>query len=310
MPEIQKIGMKQEMGAAVTYAPVIKGNKSVGGLIDKILVSAAVLLFLAVLATYFVEELPATVISFRSLSLEGLWLFAGGYAIGEIFKILAINRARSSETYIKTKEKTEQTLNGIPKDKISRRQEYATAYENDMYLRERKRILESGKIDEREFEEKYFSLSNKEIKERYPDNRLSKKQLRTIAQANALKRVRYNADFLKTVQQTEAYVSPTELFNARKRNVKNSVTSAIFGFVGGLFAVSFSQSLLFNFSATILLNAIIKLIVIVVMIAFRTNFGWSLVMNTELNRFKLQQLEADNFTKWCDDNPVEVNNNV
>ena len=42
------------------------------------------------------------------------------------------------------------------------------------------------------------------------------------------------------------------------------------------------------------------MIAIIAMIAFKTQFGWSLVMETEINRLKLQESEAKKYSAWFD----------
>ena len=75
--------------------------------VNSILVTIAILLFVGVMSTYFVKEIPNVIVDIRNISSQALWVFIGGYAIGEIFKKVAINRARTTKEYKEAKEATE-----------------------------------------------------------------------------------------------------------------------------------------------------------------------------------------------------------
>jgi hypothetical protein len=74
--------------------------------------------------------------------------------------------------------------------------------------------------------------------------------------------------------------------------------SVVFGGIGTLFAVSLAAQLIFAFSPEVLFSAIIKILTIVITVAFKVNFGWNLVMVDEINRFALQAKEAQNYCAW------------
>lgn len=269
--------------------------------INSILITIAILLFLGVMSTYFVKELPNVVIDVREISSQALWVFIGGYAIGEIFKTVAINRARNTEEYKETKKSTLNALElNVKNNKSGKEKEYCQYYSEQHYKTEIKRILTAGRITEEDFYNKYFSLNKKELKEKYPNLLLSKKQLKTIKEANTVKKIYYNADFLRTVETTNKKVAPSEVYNVQRKNFFNAITSGVTGFLACLFCASFARELIFSFSPDILFEAVVKMIAIIAMIAFKTQFGWSLVMETEINRLKLQESEAKKYSAWFD----------
>ena len=74
------------------------------------------------------------------------------------------------------------------------------------------------------------------------------------------------------------------------------------GFLGSAFAVSITKDLVLHFSIAALIEACIQITIIIVSSAFSTSFGWNLIMNTEMNRMKLQEKEVIECEKWTNEN--------
>lgn len=275
--------------------------------INGILVSLAVVLFIGIISTYFVEELPDVVVNLRNISKQALWVFVGGFAIGELFKRVAINRAKLTDEY---KTAYEDACAAIKKNaetkKIVRAKEYCDEYANALYDSEKARILGDAGVSVEDYNEKYFAKNKREILTNFPDCGLSKKQFAAIRKANAVKKIAYNPDFLRTIEQTSRYVAPSDLHNEKRRDRINTISSAVFGFIGSVFCVSFIQNLIFHFSASVVFDAVVKLVMILIMITMKTQFGWSLIMDTSVSRLRLQKAEAERFFDWCDENPKTI----
>lgn len=295
---IEKIAQtSQDMGPAVTYAPVIKPNKSPSGnAINVILYITASVLFVAVLSTYFVKDLPGAVLIVKDVAVDALWVILGGYAIGEIFKRIFINKARATEIYQTAKKETQETLDSLTDEERSKRAEYCKEYEDKIYETTRDRILKDANIDDKVYEEKYSTLSAGDIK---PSEELSKRQVKALKTIYRLKRIHYNPDFLNMTVSTNVKHSPSDMYDTERADRNNTISSALFAVIGGFFGVTFAGELIFSFSLSILFTAVVKTILIVIMAAFKANFGWNLVMKTEINRLQLQKGEAKNLKRWC-----------
>lgn len=300
---IEQINLEKEKSEPIVIIKKTTTQKA----INAILITVACLLFVGVLCTYFVKEIPNVVFDIRNVTYQALWVFIGGYAIGEIFKKVAINRARETKEYKEAKEKAKKAFEENEKNKLNgREKEYCEYYSDSHYEAEIRRVLNGAKINEEIYYEKYFSLSKEEILRNYPDCKLSKIQLKAIAKANNVKKIYYNADFLRLLEPTNKNVSPSELFNVQRKNYINSIMSAITGFLACIFCATFAKELLFSYSPEILFEAVVKTIAILAMVAFKIQFGWSLVMETEINRFKLQTQEAKNYALWCEENKLII----
>ena len=288
---------------AVNVFQTIK-KKETPQTINGVLIGLAVILFIGILSTYFVEELPNVVISLRDISKQALWVFLGGFAIGELFKRVAINRAKITEEY-KTayKEAAAAIKKNADAKKIARAKSYCDDYAEKLYDSEKRRILGDAGISIEDYNTKYIARNKREILAIYPECGLSKKQFKALNRANAVKKLSYNPDFLRTVEQTGRYVAPSDIHDEKRRNRWNMITSAVFGIVGSVFCVSFIQNLIFNFSAAVMFDAVVKIVMILIMIATKTQFGWSLIMDTAVGRLRLQKAESERFFDWCDENP-------
>lgn len=299
---MEKLERKTE-GLNVTYAPVVKEQKTSEEIINKVLYVIVAILFCAVLSTYFVEDLPDFVPEVRGIAIDAIWLILCCYTIGELVKRIFINKARSTVEYQKAKETTKTALEGLTEEELERRGEYCAAYEEEVYAAELKRLLKNANISEEDYEGKYRLLTVKEIKVLYPNNGLSKKQLSDLKEINRLKRVRYNPAFLMTTVSISSARSPSEMYDSERELRRNSFTSAITSIVSGFFGATFAGELIFSFSSAILFAAVVKITITLITAALKANFGWNCAMKTEINRFLLQQTEVKKLKHWCAINP-------
>lgn len=284
----------------------INGEKFINGVI----LTIASVLFLGILATYFVRDLPSFVLNIREVSLQAVWVIAGSYAIGELLKIVFINRARSSTEYTTAKTDAETELKKISGQKNGRVKEYCEHISKEIFDNNRKCILAGSKLTLAVFETKYQALSTKEILQRFPEDNLSKAQLRAIKRANAVKKEIYDTSFLISIaDDNNATQVPSKRYNSEKRNRKNSITSLLFSIVAGVFGVTLVKSLIFDFSLAILLEVIIKIIIMLFSIGLKLIFVNSLVFKTEIGRFNLQKTEAQAYMNWYEENPVKEQSN-
>ena len=134
MSELNRIPEREEKPTNTTiYQTVVKPakNKTVSreSLVNGIIIAIVAVLLLGILATYFVEALPDVVVDVRELSKQALWVFVGGYAIGELLKIVFVNRARNAKEYKEAKEKAETELAKIVSEKKNDKiKEYCEEY--------------------------------------------------------------------------------------------------------------------------------------------------------------------------------------
>lgn len=272
-------------------------------IINRTLYAIVVLLFVAVVSTYFVKDLPGIVLDIRNKAIDALWLMVCVYAIGELVKHIYSNKARTTEEFLSARKNAKTKILSITPEEGTRLGEYCTSYEDAIYDAAVTRILKDAGIEKKDFDDKYLSLKTKEIKTRYPSDDLTKEQLKTIKRANAVKRVHYDPSFLKSTMELSESSSPSEMYNAKKEDRRNMISSAFTSALSGLFGVTFAGELIFSFSLVVLFSAIVKITLTLAYTSKKANFGWNLVMRTEISRYELQSTETDNFKNWCAKNP-------
>lgn len=301
--DIQKL----EMGAStvpvqnVTYSPVIKPKKvSTEATMNVVLCIIVAILFAAIIAAYFVEDAGGVLVEIQEMATEALWVIVGTYAIGELCKHIFINKAHTTETYIAKKQDAEKELASLTDEEREKRFEYCKHYEQTAFETQRDRLLKSANISLEDYENKYQTLNSKELRLRYPNDNLSKKQMKALRHIRKIKPLHYNPDFLNVTVKTNNALSPSEMYDADKENWKDVIISAVFSFFGGAFAVSIASELIFSFSPAALFAALVKTAITLITVAMKARFGWNLVMRTEINRFCLQISEVKNLKRYCE----------
>ena len=264
--------------------------------INKLLWGMFIILMVSVLATFFVTDLPEVVLSIRQMAIDGVWIMISCYSSGELLKRIFRNKGRSTDEYKDARKKANEALDSLTAEELLARQEYCTAYENQVYEQQYNRLLMQLDVDKETFAEKYALLSKKELKEKYPE--LTKGQRALIAQLNHLKRPHYDPSFFLSTFQAPAGQSPSEMHNADKEDLKNMGISGVLTLFTSFCAVTFAGDLIFSFSAAVLLSAIVKIAVTAIFGAIKATFGWNLSMRTDIARYTVIVKECANLKNW------------
>lgn len=266
-------------------------------IINRFLYAIVGLLLLFILATFFVEKLPYVVINLRALAINAVWLSVCCYTIGELVKRIFINKGKCTEAYEASMQNAETALNSLTAEESAKCAEYCQEYAENVYNRKKMRGLTNARVSEKEYNEKYFSRSYAELKKQY-GNELTKKQIKILAEVNKIKLLEYNPDFFSTATDLEPDCMPSERYNADTENKKNMFTSAFLSCVSSAFCITLAGEVIFSFSATAILMAIVKIASVIIFSSFKATFGWNLAMRTEINHYKLQVREVNNLKQW------------
>lgn len=268
-------------------------------LVNGVIVAIVVLLLAGILASYFVKNLPDVFVDIADISKQALWVFVGGYAIGELLKIVFINKAHVSEEYVTAKAEAESALKKIVDEgKADKIEAYCAEYAQCLYEENQRLALAGSNVSYETFKSKYVALNKRELVAKYPDENLSKSQLKAIGRANAVKKERYDPEFLMVTGDGAYQNVPSKRYNARARKMTNTIVSAALGAVGSFFGISFAYELVFEFSREILVAALIKIVLLALTVTLKLIFANSLVFDTEIGRFELQKAEANAYLRW------------
>ena len=286
---------------AVNVTTIVKAPKKLKGeeVINKALYATIALLLIAILSTFFVKELPGLALDLRNIALDAIWVIACSYTIGELFKRVFINKAKATEEYAEAKEMAKNAVNSLTPFELEHKGDYCKAYSEDVYNTHLNLLLSNISISKEEYMEKYKLLNYKELKAKYGEL-LPKRTLKSLANINKLKHNDYNPEFFNVWVEYDAYATPSQMFNVKRENRKNVITSAITSTATGFFSVTFAGSFIFSFSIAVLFMAIVKITSVIIFASLKANFGWNLVMGTEVGRFQAQVSEVKNLKHYCE----------
>lgn len=277
--------------------------------VNSVLIVAAAIIFIVVILSYFVEDLNVFAnLTLKEVTSGALWVCVGCFSISEIIKQVAINRAKLTDEYKKVKAETDKKFARYSRLGVLKyADEYCRNYEKELLKDTRNRLLAAVGIEYEVFIEKYLAKSVFYLFKNY--KHLSLKQVFAIWKANRVKQVAYNPDFLRTTVKVRRNIAPSDAYNPERKNAQKTLISFVTSMGGGLFAFTIARDLVISFSVATLIEASIKVAVIIMTAAFRASFGWSLVMDTEVNRLKLQQAESKECVKWSmEQHPEEFAN--
>ena len=292
--------LSKEMSSGLNVTTILKQPKKLKSseIINKTLYGAIALLLVAILSTFFVEEIPGFVLDFRSIAIDAVWIMAASYTIGELFKLIFINKAKATEEYAKAKDMAENALNSLTSFELEHRAEYCKAYSEDLYNRHLKRLLSNIDVTEEEYMEKYHLLNYRELKAKYGLD-VPKVKLKELAKINHLKRCDYNPEFFSATIDKDGNLVPSQMYDEDKENRKNRITTAFTSMASGFFCVTFAGNFIFSFSIAALFMAIVKITSVIIFASLKANFGWNLVMKTSISKYLLKVREVKNLKHYC-----------
>lgn len=266
--------------------------------VNSILIVAAAIIFIVVIFSYFVEDLNIFAdLTINELTSGALWVCVGCFSISEIIKKIAINRAKLTDEYLTEKEQTEKEFSYYSKiGALKYADEYCREYERELLKDSRTRLLSSVGIAYEDYESKYLAKSTLYLRKTYKG--LSAKQLWMIHKANNVKQVSYNPDFLRTTVKVRKNIAPSSAHDSDKKNMINTITSFFTSIGSGIFAFTIARDLVVSFTVASVIEAAIKVAVIIMSSAFRASFGWNLITDTEVSRLRLQSAESKECIKW------------
>jgi hypothetical protein len=294
-----EIDERQERGVAATY--ILPQPLTAESIINKALWTVFAVLLIAVISTFFVEDIPDAIIDARAFAIDGLWLALCGFAIGELLKQIFRNKGRSTEEYRKVKKDADDELTGLTTDELSVRQDYCKHYEDEEYSRCFERLLVIAGITKDEYKQ-YAHLSDAELKKKFP--KLPKAQRAAIVKLNRLKPLFYDPSFFLSAEQGYRRAAPSQLYNADTENKRNTLTSIFLTAISSLCALSFVGTIVFSFSLATLVAAVVKVATILFLGSFKAVFGWNLAMRTEINRYSVIIKECKNLKAFAKNKEV------
>ena len=94
------------------------------------------------------------------------------------------------------------------------------------------------------------------------------------------------------------------MYNTEREDKLDTVKSIFKTLISSVFVCSLVSYVVLNLSKEVIIAAVIKIITMMIYIAFKTSFGWN-ISRKEIKRNELRASEAEACEKWCKANPKE-----
>lgn len=304
---IEKIPEEKPTNQTIIYSPVIKAQKKSGGFVDIFTLAITIVIFVAMIASYFVTVKPSAEINIQEITVEVVWLAAGTFSIGALIKRYCIGKGRKTEDYKSAQESANKGIETLCNSEFFPRvTEYCENYTAEAIKNYRKHQLLLVGLTLDEYEKKYQGKSFFGLLAYVKRGEITFAQAQAARRCNRLKIKEYDPNFITSYNaDLSSNKSPSEMYNAERANKKNTVQSLILTTLSSLFIGRLFTDVFLNTSKEAIFLAIIKIITILINVAFKATFGWN-IAQMETQRNKLRTSEAAACITWCKNNPAQV----
>lgn len=288
----------------VMNVTVINKQKPEGAFVDVFTIAVTVVIFVAIIASYFVMIDPAAEISVQEITVEVVWMLAGTVSIGELIKQYNRNRGRRTESYkaaeTEAREKMKALCDSPYRIRVS---EYCKSYTDETITLYREHQLHIVGITLDEYKKNYLGRGVRDLLAFVKKKEISMEQYRAIRRCNKIKIKAYDPNFITSFNASFSLdKTPSQMFDADRADKINMVKSLILSFVSAIFVGRLFTNIVLNFTAAAIFSAIIKVIMILINTAFKASFGWNLAQ-MEIQRNKLRASETEACIEWCKAHP-------
>nr|DAW21208.1 MAG TPA: hypothetical protein [Caudoviricetes sp.] len=291
----------------VMNVTVINKPKKDGAFVDIFTMAITIVIFVAIIASYFVTVDTSAELNIQEITVEVVWLMAGTFSIGELIKKYARSRGRNTEAYKNAADEANEKIKTLCASPYrSRVSEYCENCTKSAIIAYRKHNLNLVGLTIEEYTDKYLGRGLTELLKEMTGKKISFAQYRAIRRCNKIKIKAYDPNFITSFNATfTSNKTPSEMFDAERADRINTIKSLILAFVSAVFIGRLFAKVIFNFSSAVIFAAIIKVIMILINVSFKASFGWNL-SRMEIQRNKLRASETEACMEWCKQNPVQL----
>lgn len=290
----------------VVYSPIVKQKKQSGAFMDVFLICVTVVIFLAVVASYFVIVDVDAKFDWRQMTVDVVWLAAGTFCIGALSKKYTLSRGRKTDEYKTAKETAKQKINELCKapcvDEVT---DYCEAYTERAVYVFRHHTLSIVGLELEDYNKKYIAKSGKYLFKLVRQKEITWEQFKAIRKCNKLKIKPYDTTFLLSYEaDLKITHSPSEMYNVEALNTSDTIKSIILTILSSLFIGRLFSSVILNATPEAVFECVIKVISILINVAFKATLGWNFAL-MEQKRNNLRASETEACIEWCKRHPKE-----
>lgn len=289
----------------VTNITVINKPKADGAFVDVFMMAITVVIFVAMIASYFVKIDPSATISVQEVTVEVVWMLAGTVSIGELIKRYSRNRGRNTEAYKQAEANAREKMKRLCDSPYrSRVEEYCENYTENTIKSYRRHQLSLVGITPEEYCERWLGKGTRELFQALKKKEISFDQFKAIRRCNRIKIKAYDPNFITSYNACFTMdKTPSEMYDAERADRINTINSLILATVSALFIGRMFVNVALNMTSAAVFSAIIKVIMILINVSFKASFGWKL-SQMEMTRNLLRGDETEACIEWCKRNPV------
>lgn len=277
-------------------------SKTFSNIIDGATISTIVFLFIAVVLLYLTNITVNMGMGWKEFGYEAIILYIFTVTINFLMRSIAKRKGSETEAHIKAYEEVSKLESEII-DKGLRGFEraYCSEWEESELRNARKSVLSSARVDIKDFEETYLKYSNRELKRRRSEFKLTEGQLKIIRKAKRIKRLHYSEKYLTASLKGWRRVSPTGEINSAKCERVRTIQYLVTSFAGVCVSASLALEIISEPTFGTIVMCIIKIVTVLISAIFGMTGGYKLTAEIQTYEYLRKAIEQRNFIKWCAD---------
>lgn len=301
---MKKIEDKKEE-APFIYAPRIKEKKE-NAFVDGLLTIIDVIIFTALIASYLIVFDMSGSFSIKEITFNTLWFAAGTVSVGMLTKKIARDKGRSTEEYNDADKKANEAIKKLSDSEyVGQVPRYCEEYTGKVIRRARTQYLSVVGLTVQDYEKRFIGLESRELRALIKNGEINQKQYKAIRRCDKIRVKPYDPNFILSFKsEIDSSKSPSEMYNTEREDKLDTVKSIFTTLISSVFVCSLVSDVVLNLSKEVIIAAVIKIITMMIYIAFKTSFGWN-ISRKEIKRNELRASEAEACEKWCKANPKE-----
>ncbi len=273
---------------------------------NNVLLASGILVLVAIVLMYLTDIAASVSFSWKDFTLNGILVFVGSQCLHSIAKAYSRNRKRDEKDYEEAAKKSKEAIEELVKSEYSARvTEYCNHHTEETTVRIKTAILSPAGLTYKDYTEKYIGKNGKELLNAYPEEKLTKEQLKAIKKCNRVKIKPYDPNFLReSFSDGVSELEPSNRYKPKRDYSIETLRNAVQGLFLCLFAVNIGGDIILNWSFATFITCLIKVFCAVMQAVNGFIFGTNNVQ-TEINLLLTKSSEAKACLEWCKANPKE-----
>lgn len=273
---------------------------------NNVLLASGILVLVAIVLMYLTDIAASVSFSWKDFTLNGILVFVGSQCLHSIAKAYSRNRKRDEKEYEEAAKKSKEAIEELVKSEYSARvNEYCNHHTEETTVRIKTAILSPAGLTYKDYTEKYIGKNGKELLNAYPEEKLTKEQVKAIKKCNRVKIKPYDPNFLReSFSDGVSELEPSNRYKPKRDYSIETLRNAVQGLFLCLFAVNIGGDIILNWSFATFITCLIKVFCAVMQAVNGFIFGTNNVQ-TEINLLLTKSSEAEACIEWCKANPKE-----